>query len=350
MRSLFKSRKIISVCMVIVLMFLLVPATYAASESESNNTYSTADITTDDANNTGTISSLNDVDWWKVTFNQDGWANYWLGELKGVNDFDLALYDSNGTTLLEESLNGSSVHELIRYKVKKDRTYYIKISAYHIDSTAAKTYKFRAKVYDAGKAFPFEYKSDIDSTFTGTTILQNLWNMGYTGTTYFNNSATTVFNSLPQADVFIFSHHGFTGGGGVVCGTPENKSYIYAENGGYGTLNICDAASLANTELVIWTGCYTGATSSSYGNLVDETLEKGAKCAIGWTVVIYDRPSTEWIEFFIASCEQGETIKTAIEDACFFINSRYKNHSNPAIASAYSNYYVGSSNIYQVIG
>ena len=356
MRSLFKSRKIISVCMVIVLMFLLVPATYAASESESNNTYSTADITTDDANNTGTISSLNDVDWWKVTFNQDGWANYWLGELKGVNDFDLALYDSNGTTLLEESKNSSNVHELIRYKVKKDITYYIKISAYVVDSSVAKTYKFCAKVYDIDPSYIFTYNY-IENGAPRNNVLPDstiklLWNMGYTYTQYVNNSANTVYNSLPNSKLFLFHNHGATGGGAVqaYAGSTGQYDWIYAKNGPYNNIN--QSPSLANAKLVIWMGCYTANTSPTYGNLVDETLNKGAGCSIGWYYETYSSPiGNDWLKGFFEAAGEGELLKDCLVAANEYIKPEY--YDNMDDITAYTNmidWYVGNSNVHQVIG
>ena len=62
------------------------------NESENNNTVSAADKTYDDYDNYGAISSTSDVDWWKVTFTQNGEANFWLGNIPSGCNYNLYLY------------------------------------------------------------------------------------------------------------------------------------------------------------------------------------------------------------------------------------------------------------------
>lgn len=93
-------------------------------ESESNNTYSTADRTYDDYDNYGALSSTSDVDWWVVSFSSAGEANFWLGNIPSGCDYELTLYASNGTTLLASSRNGSNTAELITYSVSANTKYY----------------------------------------------------------------------------------------------------------------------------------------------------------------------------------------------------------------------------------
>lgn len=258
----------------------------------------------------------------------------------------MRLYDGD-VTLLEKA-GTSGRQELIRFSVTAGETYRIRIATSSTHSTS--TYTFRAKWYPKERVYPFVYnhENDIDTTFTGTTIMSDLWNMGYSGPSYLNNSASAVFTSLPKADVLIFRHHGSIGGGSVLCGTSENKSHLYAKNG---SLNVCDSPSLANTELVIWGGCYTGATSYTYGNLVDETLAKGAKCVIGWQYQTYTPITTYWVETFLATCSKGKKISTAIDAACSRIDSLFANSDDQTIPFDLSSYYTGSSSdLNQVIG
>lgn len=69
MKSLFKNRKIISLCMVLACLLTLVSSSvFIASattinESEPNDTWSTGDQTFDDANNYGTLPDADDIDW-----------------------------------------------------------------------------------------------------------------------------------------------------------------------------------------------------------------------------------------------------------------------------------------------
>lgn len=85
------------------------------TESESNDTYSSADITYDDYDNYGYIASVSDRDWWKITFISGGIANFWLGNIPIDCNYELHLYASNGTTLLGSSLNLGNSNELVTF-------------------------------------------------------------------------------------------------------------------------------------------------------------------------------------------------------------------------------------------
>ena len=149
-----KHKRIINSCSALLLSVMLscvfaLPAYAAAgtlNESESNNTYSTADVTYNDYDNYGYISTTSDVDWWRIRFSYSGHTNFWLGNIPSNCDYDLRLYSSNGTTLLGSSTGSGSANELITYTVTKNTTYYIKISSYAGSSTTQK-YLLRAKVY-----------------------------------------------------------------------------------------------------------------------------------------------------------------------------------------------------------
>lgn len=58
-------------------------------ESEPNGLFSSANLTYDDYDNYGYISSTSDVDYYKVKFNSNGNANFWLGSIPPGTDFDL---------------------------------------------------------------------------------------------------------------------------------------------------------------------------------------------------------------------------------------------------------------------
>ena len=115
-------------------------------ESEPNNTYSTADLTYDDYDNYGYISTTSDVDWWKVKFPSSGSANFWLGNIPSGCDYDLQVYSSNGTTLLNSSTNSGNANELTTINVSANVYYYIKIYSYSGSSSSSR-YLFRAKLY-----------------------------------------------------------------------------------------------------------------------------------------------------------------------------------------------------------
>lgn len=136
-----------------------------ANESESNNTYSTADRTYDDYDNYGTISATTDVDWWVVNFSRGGNANFWLGNIPTGCDYDLKLYSSNGTTLLASSVKGSNQAELITYPVVAGVNYYVRI--YSHSGSSASQYLFRTKNY------PEVIVDRLYSTYSQTSAYRN---------------------------------------------------------------------------------------------------------------------------------------------------------------------------------
>lgn len=132
----------------IVILFSVISVSSASGtvyESESNNTFGTANRTYDDRDNYGKISSNSDIDWWVITFAQDGYVNFWLGSIPSGCDYDISLYSSNGSTLLATSTNRTGTQELIKYRVYAGSTYYIKVYSYSGYSTSQ--YKFRVKNY-----------------------------------------------------------------------------------------------------------------------------------------------------------------------------------------------------------
>lgn len=119
------------------------------TESESNNTRSKANRFWDDYNVYGKISSRSDVDYFKITFKKSGKANFYLGKIPSGRNYDLYLYNRNGSKL-RSSTNSRNKSELISYKVTKNRTYYIKVKSR--SGYSSKEYLLRAKVYE-GKTY-----------------------------------------------------------------------------------------------------------------------------------------------------------------------------------------------------
>ena len=162
-----KSKSWISLLMILAMTMALSSfsnaSTQPPTETESNDNYSIADVMYDDGNNYGYLSSQSDIDWWKITFTESGYANYWLGDLP-LNpdytsgngeyqylDYDLFLYDSDGVTLLDSSTTSDTTNELIRYDVVANKTYYLCVSS-PSDYSTSETYKLRAKRYAAETA------------------------------------------------------------------------------------------------------------------------------------------------------------------------------------------------------
>lgn len=320
-----RSQKYVKISLTLLLFALLSAAplctgVWAATgtlyEKESNNTASLADETYDGYNNYGRISSTSDVDWWQIYFNQEGMANFWLGEIPSGCDFDLQVYDYTGTNKLAESLKTSNAYELVKIHVRKGETYRIKISSKSGSSSAY--YKLRIKRYDlrSAKMFTFDYPG-TNSRPAATGALPYLWEMGYDAGEYENNDAATIYNTLPKTDIFTIVNHA---GPGVIQINPSAEYQdLYAKSNADMAANDRALSNYANgalddVKLIIFAGCETGVTDSSYGNLVDMAVDKGAFCCIGFKNKIPVGDTHEWVARFYEFCAQGRNLGNAMTE------------------------------------
>ena len=153
------------------------------TETEPNDNMATADITFDDFDNYGTMAVYNnpnnpsiampgDTDYWKVTFNQAGSANFWLGNIPSGCDYDISLCDENGI-YIAASANYGQTDELIQANVEAYKSYYIAITSYG-SVVSSSQYLFRTKNYPPVVPPPPE---DVVVTF----VLYDLMTGLYTG-------------------------------------------------------------------------------------------------------------------------------------------------------------------------
>ena len=143
------------------------------NEQESNDTIESANLTYDDCNNYGYISSINDVDYYKVKFAYGGVANFWLGDIPENCDYELYLYDEGGT-LLAKSCNGGTVAELISYyPVSGEKYYYIKVASVS-GYNAQSAYMVRTKLYDTPSTYePNDSLSDAYTLSSANQIIRD---------------------------------------------------------------------------------------------------------------------------------------------------------------------------------
>jgi len=96
---------------------------------------------------------------------------------------------------------------------------------------------------------------------------------------------------------------------------------FYPASLGYKFLKDLPDGSLSKLRLAVWEGCFTALTASdpsnNFGNLVDGTVAKGARCAVGFTGFIYladsdqngvaNYPYEIWAGNFWQALSQGQT-------------------------------------------
>ena len=135
-------------------------------EIEYNDEASAADRTYDDYDNYGYIDDSEDIDYFKIKFDETGYANFWLGNIPAGCDYDLYVYNSGGL-LLMSSRKGDNEPELIRYlAVEADVYYYIRIEGYY-SFDSEKTYTMRVKWYDQSAVDDDNDTFSYASTLTG---------------------------------------------------------------------------------------------------------------------------------------------------------------------------------------
>ena len=146
---------------------LCIPSAFAGntttvSESESNNTTSTADVITANSIVTGTISSTSDVDYYKFVPSATGYCDITLGVPTGCN-YNYSIYDSTGTLVYTVASNASGLGENYRKAVVKNSTYYVKVYTSSGYSTSNKYSLYITPPTGANKT----WYSQINSTVTG---------------------------------------------------------------------------------------------------------------------------------------------------------------------------------------
>lgn len=149
-----------------------------------------------------------------------------------------------------------------------------------------------------------------------------------------NNGASSAYKVLPKSAIYVIDSHGAPGL--IQLGTDDNISVIGANiysGGNNRSISDLSANALSNTKLVLYAGCSTGVTSSSYGNLVTKTRAKGAKCVVGWNNEITCGPTVDWIRLlFEKASDEHAVLWECFNHADYWVEdiwgTKYKNELN----------------------
>jgi hypothetical protein len=111
------------------------------NETESNNTVATANaVATANTTVNGTMSASTDVDFFKVSLAAGKTITATLTP-NSTSDYDLYLYDSNGTTQLASSAKGTGSVDAVSYTSATAKTVYVKVK-YYSGGTGATSGKY----------------------------------------------------------------------------------------------------------------------------------------------------------------------------------------------------------------
>ncbi len=163
----------------------------------------------------------------------------------------------------------------------------------------------------SGKAYIFTYTwSNLNTRPSGnTTVLRHLWNMGYDAGEYLNNGAADVYSVMSKAKILAIASHGNSGI--VQLGTDSKTSLLYANknvSGSDRSISNLSSNSLSGERLVMFLTCYSGVTSSAYGNLVTTTKNKGAQCVVGWKDTLENDSANDWIRLFFEKADKEHDV------------------------------------------
>ena len=119
----------------------------STQESEPNDTRNTADSLEDSTSMYATIDSLNDIDFYSITFTGTGTANFFVGDIPANCDYDLELLSNTGTVLETSDRSGNTDELISDYPVQSGEKYYLKV--YSNDGYSSNNeYFVRVKLYE----------------------------------------------------------------------------------------------------------------------------------------------------------------------------------------------------------
>ncbi len=179
-----------------VLLMSFLSVTSSASdrwEYEPNDDFDTYNLTLEDNNNYGYISSKEDFDCWKTFFAKSGYANFWIGNIPSGCNYVLYVVDEDASVILGESTKYMAKQQLVTIPVEFNKYYYVCIYTTEGYSTT-QPYTMRAFGYPDHtiSSVPL-YKQQSDSTCNAACGRMILASYGiYVSEDDFKNTANTL--------------------------------------------------------------------------------------------------------------------------------------------------------------
>jgi len=117
----------------------------------------------------------------------------------------------------------------------------------------------------------------------------------------------TILSALQEFNVVVMHTHGNKGLQAM------RDTYLVGRNGNGGTykaVNSLGAGSASQLKIAIYYGCKTGDTTSSYGDLPGETVNKGAQAAVAWKVNTHVDAVNKWNRLFFESAKSNNIVES----------------------------------------
>lgn len=169
-----------------------------------------------------------------------------------------------------------------------------------------------------------------------------LSNMGYTAQGYNYVTSTQAYENMKSASGFVIHMHGDPGRQSMA-----NNTYLVGTNGDrFVSRAISDMFynDLLGMKIAIYYGCSTGVTTSVYGDIAQQTVNKGAMASVAWKVTTYTNEVNEWNRLFFEKA-QNDTIVESYRHADYWLRNNLGNTAGDRM----QNNRTERGNIYQKI-
>ena len=282
-------------------------------------------------------------------------ANIWLGDIPTNCNYDIFVtYKASNSSantqpqMITYSERTSNKDELMKCHVYPGYTYYVFVYALNSSYDTTNQYKLRIKNYplDGGSINAKLFYADYIGYSTEQGIydaMSELWSMGFSGGYYRNNTVGPAYSVLPDSTIFVTANKGYFGQlyfHDSINALSRTTLYANPPSPMLSTdraITSLPAKSLSNVNLAIFMNPYSGGTHSTYGNFVDEVLNKGAFVCLGWNCAISAYDQNNWLPLFFSNCTQHKSLGQVIDDIEDDISS------DSSYTSGISNPYYGTN-------
>lgn len=131
--------------------------------------------------------------------------------------------------------------------------------------------------------------------------------MGYSVYGYNNSTNANILNQLDSSAIMVMHLHGSPG-----VQAMANSTYLSGTGGNGGTIrsvSSLSSGSLNNLKLAIYYGMDVGYTGSSYGDICQQTVNKGAQAAVAWRGVMVTSEANEWNRLFFEKAKTENIVE-----------------------------------------
>ena len=273
------------------------------------------------------LSSTSEVDSWTMKPAQ-GFINFFMNDIPIASVYQMTLL--KGSEIIATATNAGKTNALIKCRVNGTSTYEIQIKYLSGTFYQNESYNFRYRTFETnstvtGSMFSFQF-FNFDSRTGAQQAVSQMWAMGYGGNEYYNNSANAAYSVMDTSDVFMAMAPTTTAGAMKFHKSTSEYATMYANASSLQTgdisLNSAPAGYMADVELAIFAGPYTGTGST---NLATKSVEKGAFCAIGFNNSYDHTAYNRWSTLFFSYLRQGYTVKAALIQTNISINGQNNN-------------------------